>query len=40
MCSNCRYYSVKGGRYGTCGEPNYRAFYGTPLILCPPLPPC
>jgi len=36
MCSNCRFYSVQGGRYGSCGEPNYRAFYGTPLIPCPP----
>ena len=36
MCANCKFYSVQGGRYGTCGEPNYRAFYGTPLIPCPP----
>jgi hypothetical protein len=35
-CANCRYYSVQGGKFGSCGEPNYRAYYGTPLIPCPP----
>lgn len=36
MCSNCRFYVASGGHYGSCGEPNFTAFYGSPLLPCPP----
>lgn len=36
MCSNCKFYSEQGGRFGSCAEPNFKAYYSTTLIPCPP----
>lgn len=36
MCANCRFYSTRGGRFGSCREPNYAAYYKTNLIPVPP----
>lgn len=35
-CSTCKFYHPGGSPYGTCGSPDYFAFYGTNWIPVPP----
>ena len=35
-CANCQFYDARGGRFGSCTSRDYRAFYETRLLPCPP----